>query len=231
MLVAIGDVTGHGVSSALVTAAAHGAFSVLLRRYERAHSSSGKKPDIGELMFELNEAVRAAGGEDVAMTMLLSLIDTRSGEMVMCNASHRPPYVYRPDRANGEHPKGLESFQIVSGAKIAQLGLAKDIVIETSTFQLSPGDLIVWYTDGLVECENEEGKPLRKTDLLRLIANLRESQRSVNSTADSGAHTLCTGLMDEFKNFLGARVANPDDDTTIAVALISEDAQFLRKAA
>jgi sigma-B regulation protein RsbU (phosphoserine phosphatase) len=231
LLIAIGDVTGHGVSSALVTAAAHGAFTVLLRKYEAEFSSSGKRPDLGELMKGLNEAVCAAGGEDVGMTMLLSMIDTRTGEVESCNASHRPAYLYRPDPTHlRDLSQVVQAFQIIQGSKIPQLGMSKELSVETYTFQLHPKDLIVWYTDGLVECENPDGKPFRKTDLLKLIASLRETQQSGPPDGVSGARQICQGLIDGFKNFLGSKIDNPEDDTTIVVAVISDDAQFLRKA-
>jgi len=68
VLVAIGDVTGHGVASAMVTAAAVGACDVCVRR-------SGANLDLGELIAALDVAVRRVGGGELAMTCFAAIID------------------------------------------------------------------------------------------------------------------------------------------------------------
>ena len=217
LLVAIGDVTGHGVSSALVTAAAYGAFSITISRLEREYEKNAWAPDIGEVLQQLNVAVRAAGGDVASMTMLISLINTQTGEMQTCNASHRLPYIYSPGSASSNASKS--AFRVVSGGLIPQLGLQKDLEIHTVSSQLEPGDFIIWYTDGLLECENPEGQPLRRLELQRKIANLHESHMLE-------AHSLCFELVKFFKEFLGKKAENPDDDTTIVIAKVSENAKF-----
>ncbi|HRK03169.1 MAG TPA: SpoIIE family protein phosphatase, partial [Oligoflexia bacterium] len=82
LLVVIGDVTGHGVSSALVTAAVHGGFTMLIQKFMRDQA----KVSIKEVIETLNAVVFAAAKQEATMTFVASLVDLDSGEMEFVNA-------------------------------------------------------------------------------------------------------------------------------------------------
>ena len=89
MLVAIGDVTGHGVASAMVTAAAIGACDVCVRR-------SGAALDLAELVAALDAAVRRVGGGELAMTCFAAILDPAAREIRFVSCGHTAPYLCRP---------------------------------------------------------------------------------------------------------------------------------------
>src|SRR5262249_10646269 len=94
IVIVIGDVTGHGVSAALVTAGAHSAFSLLIRNAIReGHISMERLTD------ELNAAVLAAANGQASMTLAAVSFHLRTGQIRYVNASHCIPYVHRRGKA------------------------------------------------------------------------------------------------------------------------------------
>ena len=73
-MIAAGDVTGHGVSAALVTAAAHTSFLTQMRRLEESQGT-GQKPSLKKIVVELNEAIHASASGDATMTLGAAIID------------------------------------------------------------------------------------------------------------------------------------------------------------
>ncbi|OFZ55855.1 MAG: hypothetical protein A2428_07535 [Bdellovibrionales bacterium RIFOXYC1_FULL_54_43] len=209
LIVAVGDVTGHGVSSALVTAAAYGAFSISIRSFTGLESISG-------LVKNLDWAVRAAGGGQTNMTMLISVIHIETGMMHVVNAGHRLPYVFRKGGRNDGH----KSFVVLSGGEMPPLGDNVEITPEPALFQLQAGDVIFWYTDGLVECVNPAGSCMNKTELRAHMAQLAASELS------DSAEKVCTDLFQNFVQFLGVNAKNPDDDTTLVVGVVPSTARL-----
>jgi len=91
LVLAIGDVTGHGVSAALVTAAAYGAFSIIVKDKDSSDQVATPKAILLKLIDSLNFAVRQASGGNATMTFFAAVIDLETGRMQYVNAAHRPP--------------------------------------------------------------------------------------------------------------------------------------------
>jgi sigma-B regulation protein RsbU (phosphoserine phosphatase) len=210
IVVVLGDVTGHGVSSALVTAAAHGTFEIVMKEFQKQFEKNSQKPSLEILFKHLNTAVRATGGDSASMSAILSLIDTRTNALSLVNASHPLAYLHR----RGMNTEPEKSFQVLKGGLTDALGVNESPEATPAEFQLEPNDLIFWYTDGLLECANESGEVIRRLTLLKMISELD----SVNSA--HRAEKVCADLVSSFKSFLGTKIQSPDDDTTIVVAVI-----------
>src|SRR5439155_1405179 len=88
MLVAIGDVTGHGVASATVTAAAAAACDVIVRRMR-------DKLDLAELVAALDIAVRRVGRGELQMTCFASILDPEARTISYVSCGQTTPYVCR----------------------------------------------------------------------------------------------------------------------------------------
>ena len=86
LLVAIGDVVGHGIGSALVMAGARGIL----------HSRASACGQLGELMTHLNEQLVPDLEGCRFVTMLLWYVDPRRGTVCWANAGHDPAIVYDP---------------------------------------------------------------------------------------------------------------------------------------
>ncbi|MCX5743442.1 MAG: PP2C family protein-serine/threonine phosphatase, partial [Proteobacteria bacterium] len=157
VLVAIGDVTGHGVASAMVTAAAVGACDAAARR-------AGGWLDLRELAAALDAAVRRVGGGELAMTCFASVIDHATGAMTYISCGHTTPYLCRVG------PAALEMSALVGRGNLLGAGVfALPKVVER---QLSPGDLVVWYTDGVIDAQDPAGKPFGDRRLQQLLRKL-----------------------------------------------------------
>ncbi|MCM2324130.1 MAG: SpoIIE family protein phosphatase [Oligoflexia bacterium] len=200
LIVAMGDVTGHGVSAALVTAAAHAAFSLCVER------AKGQLADpeawLRRLAEELEVAIRAAGAGQAGMTLVASVLDTRTGRALSFNAAHRPPLVLR---ARG-HEAADKAFTTLVPAGAP--GMGEGYVANLFETQLAPGDFVLWYTDGLVECADPSGRPMSKVELRSRLLELC-------SRHPADVRAICDALMAGVREFTGR--AEAEDDITIVV--------------
>jgi phosphoserine phosphatase RsbU/P len=140
----ISDVMGHGIRSALVVATIRGLIEQVRPFAE----------DPGALMTQLNATYTAIfkqmGGSVTFATAFYGVVDTRDGVLRYTNASHPPPYILRRDTSQ------LQRLYNRSHERSAALGLFGDVCYATEEFQLTRGDLLLLYTDGLSEVENAE---------------------------------------------------------------------------
>lgn len=144
ILVVVGDVTGHGVPSAMITAAAKAACDV-------ARSQYGDNVTCSKLLEIMNYAIFESAKRKFVMTCFASIVDTKKRTITYANAGHNFPYLYRI----GEDGKGEFGSLMIRGNRLGDL---KESKYEEKTTELVPGDILVWYTDGIVECENAGGE-------------------------------------------------------------------------
>lgn len=132
----IADVSGKGVSAALLAALLQGAFFV----------ASEGPVEIDKLMARVNRFLNErAKGEKYATVFYCTL--HRDGELRWSNAGHPKPYVVRAD----SELLPLES----TGLPLGMLDIA---AYEIKSIHLQPGDKVVLFSDGVSEAESVEGK-------------------------------------------------------------------------
>jgi phosphoserine phosphatase RsbU/P len=132
----IADVSGKGVSAALLAALLQGAFLL----------ASEGPAQIEDVMSSINRFLtERAKGEKYA-TVFYCTVD-RSGELRWSNAGHPKPILVR---ANSELTS-LDSTGL-------PLGMLEVASYEVKSLQLQPGDKVVLYSDGLSEAESEDGE-------------------------------------------------------------------------
>ena len=132
---AIADVSGKGVSAALLAALLQGAF---------LFASEGPS-EIGDVMARMNHFLNErAKGEKYATLFYCTV--ARSGELCWSNAGHPKPILVR-----GAELVPLETTGL-------PLGLLEAATYDMKKVNLLPGDKIVMYSDGLSEAENAEGE-------------------------------------------------------------------------
>jgi serine phosphatase RsbU (regulator of sigma subunit) len=144
LLVVIGDVTGHGVPSAMITAAAKAACDV-------ARAEQGNKLTVTKLLEVMNRAIFESAKRKFVMTCFASIIDPKARTITFANAGHNFPYLFRPGATDGS------DFQVLM-SRGNRLGDLEESSYAEKTQNLTPGDVLVWYTDGIVECENPTGE-------------------------------------------------------------------------
>lgn len=143
VLLVIGDVTGHGVPSAMITAAAKAACDVSRYVYRDDVTVTG-------LLEIMNYAIFESAQRRFVMTCFASIVDPHARTITYANAGHNFPYLFRAGDGRGE----FGSLMIRGN----RLGDDRDSRYESKTTELIPGDVLVWYTDGIVECENTAGE-------------------------------------------------------------------------
>jgi len=197
-LVLVGDVTGHGVAAAMVTAAAKGCYDVALRLM-------GDDVDLAQLLGHLHRAVRRTGGDQFYMTCFATLIDPGAGVVRFANAGHVVPYVCRHRRS------GKPKLDVLV-ARGNPLGATEGSVYEVHERPIGDGDVIVWYTDGIVECTNPAGQQFGDRRFQRAVRRLACSE-------ELDVDAICDQLVREAYLFHDGHPAA--DDITLVVGRVT----------
>ena len=178
----LGDVAGKGAPAALLASAVFGMFGA-----EAAYQA-----DAAPLVARLNQGLFRRGIEARFLTAFYAMLGT-DGALTFSNAGHNPPLLVTKDCV-----RRLETGGLV-------LGLFADASWDEETIQLSPGDAIIAFSDGVSEALNDANKEY--TDE-RLLA-------SVDAHRDREPQALLNGLLEDLRRFCGA--ATPNDDVTLVV--------------
>ena len=129
------DVSGHGVSAALVTAMAKMAFD--------RHVNSGIP--LAQVLTKVNIDLCAAINTDHYLTAFVGILELSSGKLSYSRVCHPYPVVYRHNTKTLEHLKMRGGFF---------LGMFEDNTYTEQETVLNPGDLLFVYTDGINESFN-----------------------------------------------------------------------------
>lgn len=193
LVLAIGDISGKGISAALLMATIQAALrSQLYAAHARSEIST---LSTAQLVARLNRQLCETTGMEKYASLFCALYDEAERKLTYTNAGHLPPVVLRAD--------GLEQLD-VGGAVV---GLFDDIPYAQASVHLAPGDLFVAFTDGLTEAENAYGEELTAERLLRVI----QRQALVAAPAE-----LVRAVLDEVRAWVGT--AEQADDMTLLVA-------------
>jgi sigma-B regulation protein RsbU (phosphoserine phosphatase) len=159
MGIIVADVSDKGIGAALYMTTCR----TLIRTY------AGQNPDSPEeVLANTNQRILADTHGGLFITVFYGVLDTTSGEFIFCNAGHNPPFVF----SAAENASKLELVR--TGMP---LGILVEGTWEQSRVTLNPGDLLVGYTDGITENQNEAGKFFGEQQLAESI----QANRSLNA--------------------------------------------------
>ena len=150
------DVAGHGVRSALVTA--------MIRALVEELKPLALQP--GEFLTKLNSdlfTLLKHSGTPLLTTAFYLVADGRTGKMVYANAGHPKPLHLRRSATS------VVPLLNASGKGQSALGLMEKASYQTSATQLSAGDLVLLFTDGLVEAQNQKEELYNQELLLAAV--------------------------------------------------------------
>jgi serine phosphatase RsbU (regulator of sigma subunit) len=153
----VGDVMGNGIDAAATMGR--------LRTATCAYADLDLDP--GEVLQHLDKIT--CDLEHYIVTCIYAVFDPHTRQCCIANAGHLPPALARPGRA----PSLLE---LPTGAPLGVGG----VTFETTTVELDPGDLLVLYTDGLVETRQHAIDDRLNT----LLTFLDKPERPLEETCD-----------------------------------------------
>ncbi len=185
--VVIGDVAGKGVPGALLMMRAVSKF--------RLRARPGKDP--GEVLCQLNNGLLESSARGMYVTGIYAVFDLERSIVRFANAGHPPPLFRR--RSCNEVVSPDESGGV-------PLGILRDYRYETAEIEFAPGDLALFYTDGVIEARNPAEEEFSVHRLKRLLQNGVSSSRMLSEL-----------LLSEIRSFTACRPQH-DDLTLLTVA-------------
>jgi len=191
--ICICDVMGHGVRAALITA--------MLRALIETHAAEAADP--GRFLTELNgefTKILRQTGTLVFATVLYCVINVRERDARFARAGHPAPLHAR--RTAGE----VEAVASGEGSSGPAMGLIPDAQFNTSAAKLAPGDFFLFFTDGVIEVEDKEGRDFG-------VKGLRQS---IQSNLSRPTESLLQAIISDVYNFADSTVLT--DDACLVVA-------------
>lgn len=106
------------------------------------------------------------------MTFFIGIIDEEQGVLTYSNASHNSPLLYRYN----DHEPTKEDITVLMEAVGNRLGHNFDSSYENTQIKFSQGDVLVLYTDGIIEAENQAGKTYGERRFLKSILKVAKGK-------------------------------------------------------
>ncbi|MCC6683001.1 MAG: SpoIIE family protein phosphatase [Phycisphaeraceae bacterium] len=185
--IAIGDVVGKGIAASLLMAS--------VRASLRAYAQDVY--DLDEIIARCNVALCRDTLDNEFATLWYGVFNPETHRLTYCNAGHNPPLLLRDGRIH----------QLATGGMI--VGVDETQHYEKGIWDLNRGDLLLLYTDGLVDAFNADG---RKFGNERVEQTLR--QCASKSATDALNHLHWT-----VRQFTGTR--RSIDDTSLVVVKVN----------
>ena len=187
LVMCMADVSGKGVSAAFLMSN----FQANLRAILQAEAG-----DLERSIRLLNERVMANARGEKYITLFVARYDRKTRELAYINCGHNPPVLMGADGT---------AQQLVLGS--VGLGMFAEIPsVDMGRLHVSPDSVLVCYTDGLVEQENEAGVPF----------GMQRMERLVRERRGMSVGQIQSALLDAVETFRGAEPTF--DDTALLLA-------------
>lgn len=188
MALALGDVMGKGVPAALLAAT--------LKASVRSHLQTGEG-SWQELVSRINRMFWEVTPVGLFASLFFGVIDSEGRVLDYVNAGHFHPFVLRRDGQVRDLDEGGAVLGLVEEARYAQ-----------GRVRLQPGDLVVFYTDGVIERTNAEGE-------FYGVERLKDAARRSRGDA---ARIALYSMLGDLQDWSGGLPA--EDDTTLIVVKV-----------
>ena len=169
----IADVSGKGIPAAM--------FMMTSKTLLKSYAESGMSVD--EVFTSANEKLCEGNEADMFVTAWMGLLNVKTGLLTFANAGHTPPLVRH----------GAGSFTYLKSRPGFVLAGMDGIRYRKNEFQLSPGDMLYLYTDGVTEATDLHNELYGEDRLLDVL----------NHHTGSDAEALCTAVKADVDAFVG----------------------------
>jgi phosphoserine phosphatase RsbU/P len=194
---ALGDVSGHGVSAALLMSLIHGAMS------SPPWGTAENEPD--RAAARLNHLLLTKTSGERFASLFWCSYDSNSGILRYVNAGHLPPlWIQRASSGAWTINRLTEAGPV--------LGVLGSAAYHTASVEAGEGDLLVLFSDGIVEAANSRDEEFGENRLID----------AVKQHADERARAICDAILSAVADFTGERPAQ-DDRTLLVVRLWRRD--------
>jgi serine phosphatase RsbU (regulator of sigma subunit) len=185
--IVIADVAGKGVSGALVMSASRSIFRLL----------SEEVCSVANNMIKANQRLKRDVKSGMFVALLYAVLDSRNRTITLCSAGQTQPIFSNKDG---------KALLIETKGDTFPLGIIDTPEYEDTVLMLSTGDVVVLYTDGIVEAMNTGGE----------IFGFDRLIETIGTNPTTSAESLLQIILDQIKSFtFGA--AQHDDLTLIVV--------------
>jgi serine phosphatase RsbU (regulator of sigma subunit)/anti-sigma regulatory factor (Ser/Thr protein kinase) len=190
----IGDVSDKGIPAALFMAMARTAFKMSAMASPESISATMQR--VNQFLFESNQS-------QMFVTALAGILDLQTGRVEYADAGHEPPFIRRSSGV-------VQKVEKVGGVA---LGFLPDLSFRSGTLQLSRGDALVLYTDGVNEAMNT-GRQLFGADAIG---------RALSAVGEASSEKIIQRLLDDLRVFAGG-AQQSDDITMLVIRYLGRDA-------
>ena len=196
LALAVGDISGKGISASLLMASLRAS----LRSLSRVQETNGT-PDLAGMMHHVNNLVYEASASNRYATFFFAELDTVSRCLTYVNAGHNPPVILR----------GGETISLAATGMV--VGLLPDAEYEQAQIGVEPGDVLLAFTDGISEAMTVEEEEWGED---RMIAAAHELLADPNCAYTAAQMLSC--LMEQADRFTVG--APQHDDMTLLICRV-----------
>ncbi|QNN24780.1 SpoIIE family protein phosphatase [Planctomycetales bacterium ZRK34] len=185
--VVVGDVVGKGIAASLLMASVRAAL--------RAHVEDVY--DLDEVMGRVNNALTRDTRDNEFATVFYGTLDAETRRLTYCSAGHDPALLWRDG----------EVQELTTGGMV--LGILKNETYEKGLVNLQKGDVLLVYSDGVVDASNFHGEKFGRDRVRDAVADM----------ADRPARDIVNHVLWQVRRFAGLN-HRPDDMTIVAVKVV-----------
>jgi sigma-B regulation protein RsbU (phosphoserine phosphatase) len=199
LAIALADISGKGISAALLMANVQAALRSDVLRYRDGHGGARREDiDTAEIVAHLNLHLFRNTSSERYATFFFGVYDSETRQLHYTNAGHLPP-IY----LCGSNVRLLETGGMV-------VGLFNDVPFQQGAVEIAHGGMLVAYSDGLIEPENVYGEEFGAERLTGVAQRNR----------DSSSHVIAEAMMHAAEEWSGT--PEQADDMTVIVIRFSE---------
>ena len=202
LAIALADISGKGISAALLMANVQAALRSDVLRYRDGQGGNHREQiNTAEIVSHLNRHLFRNTSDERYATCFFGVYDSETRQLHYTNAGHLPPiYIC------GGNARRLETGGMV-------VGLFNDVPFQQGAVEIEHGGILVAYSDGLIEPENVYGEEFGTTRLIEVATR--------NKSASS--HVIAEAMMHAAEEWSGS--PEQADDMTVIVMRFSADSE------